>query len=130
MTAMARVRIALIAASLAGLTAGRAAAAQPCGTYSGHGCAPESCVDLASPTFSNPTHIDNPLFPISNLRSAVFLGREEGHPFRSETTLLPDLGTVTWNGRRIQVLLSQYMAWRHGRLEEVARDRYAQADDG
>jgi hypothetical protein len=37
---------------------------------------------------------------------------------------------VTWNGRPIPVLISQYMAWRDGRLEEVARDRYAQADDG
>ena len=28
------------------------------------------------------------------------------------------------------MLVSQYMAWRDGRLEEVALDRYAQADDG
>ncbi|TMK98346.1 MAG: hypothetical protein E6G34_11945 [Actinobacteria bacterium] len=131
MSAIGRMKSALIAVSLMGVTAGPAVAAQLCGTYSGHGCAPESSrVDLATPAFSNPTRVDNPLFPISSLRSAVFLGREEGRPFRSETTLLPDVGTVTWNGRRIQVLLSQYMAWRDGRLEEVARDRYAQADDG
>src|SRR5689334_15962564 len=111
--------------SLAGLAAGHAAAAEPCGTYSGRGCAPEgSRADLAPPALSNPTHLDNQLFPISNLRSVVLLGREEGRPFRSETTLLPGVGTVTWNGRRIPVALSQYMAWRDGRLEEVARDRY------
>jgi hypothetical protein len=131
MTARACVRCLLAAATLAALGAGPATAAQPCGTYSGRGCAPDSRrVDLGAPSFANPTQIDNPLFPISNLDSVVFLGREEGHPFRSETTLLPETGTVTWNGQRIAVALSQYMAWRDGRLEEVARDRYAQADDG
>src|SRR4051794_31796005 len=84
---------------LAGLlwaSAGLAAAAEPCGTYSGRGCAPDSQrVDLATPSFSNPTRIDNPLFPIANLHSVVFLGREDGHPFRSETTLLPGTGAVT-----------------------------------
>ena len=128
---MARVKTLLVAAGLAALGAASAAADQPCGTYSGRGCAPDSSrVDLATPSFSNPTQVDNPLFPIANLRSVVFLGREEGHPFRSETTRLPETATVTWNGQRIRVLLSQYMAWRDGRLEEVARDRYAQADDG
>jgi hypothetical protein len=115
------------------LVAGAAHAAdpQPCGTYSGRGCAPDSRrVDLTPPVFSDPTQVDNPLFPISNLHSVVFLGREEGHPFRSETTLLPGTGAVSYAGRQIPVLISQYMAWRDGRLEEVARDRYAQADDG
>ena len=126
-----RVRSLLVAAGLAALSGGPAAAAQSCGTYSGRGCAPDSSrVDLGTPSFANPTQVDNPLFPISNLHSVVFLGREEGHAFRSETTLLPETGTVTLNGQRIGVLLSQYMAWRDGRLEEVARDRYAQADDG
>src|SRR3954447_20805371 len=115
------------------LAAGTAHAADtpPCSTYSGRGCAPDSRrVDLAPPVFSDPTRIDNPLFPISNLRSVVFLGREEGHAFRSETTLLSGTGVVSYGGRQIPVLISQYMAWRDGRLEEVARDRYAQADDG
>jgi hypothetical protein len=102
-----------------------------CGTYSGRGCAPDSSrVDLVTPSFSNPTRVVNPLFPISDLHSVVLLGREDGHPFRSETTLLAGTRTVVWNGQRLAVLVSQYMAWRDGRLEEVALDRYAQADDG
>ena len=41
-----------------------------CGTYSGRGCSPTSArVDLERPTFSNPTNITNPLFPISTLES-------------------------------------------------------------
>lgn len=103
----------------------------PCGTYSGRGCAPPSRrVDLRSPSFTHPTVITNPLFPIARLRSAVLLGRVDGRPFRSETTLLPGGATVVWNGRRIRVLLSQYIAFVSGRLDEVALDRYAQADDG
>lgn len=107
------------------------AGAQECGTYSGTGCAPAgNRVDLAPPTFSTPTRIDNPLFPMSALHSVVLLGREDGRTFRAETTLLPGTGTVTWGGTRVPVLISQYVAFRDGRLVEVALDRYAQADDG
>ena len=35
-----------------------------------------------------------------------------------------------WAGQRIKTLVSQYMAYRGGRIEEVALDRYAQANDG
>ena len=105
--------------------------ATECGTYSGRGCAPEAKrVDLARPAFSNPTKITNKLFPISNLHSALLLGHVDGKPFRTETTLLPGTRTVTWDGERIPVRVSQYMAYLDGRLEEVALDRYAQADDG
>ncbi len=110
---------------------GHAASADTCGTYDGRGCAPRSArVDLATPVFSHPTDITNPMFPISRLHSAVLLGHVEGKRFRTETTLLPGTGSVTIGGRRVPVLLSQYMAYRGGRLEEVALDRYAQADDG
>jgi hypothetical protein len=103
----------------------------PCGTYSGTGCAPPSeRVDLSKPSFTHSATITNPLFPISQLRSAVLLGHVEGKPFRTETTLLPGTRTVTWNGEQSPVLVSQYMAYLDGRLEEVALDRYAQADDG
>jgi hypothetical protein len=60
----------------------------------------------------------------------VLLGQVDGKPFRSETTLLPGTQTVTWGGQQIEVVLSQYAAYLDGRLDEVALDRYAQADDG
>lgn len=107
------------------------AGAGTCGTYSGKGCAPPSSrVDLQKPVFSHPTDITNPLFPISDLHSALLLGHVDGKAFRTETTLLPGTSTVVVDGERIEVLRSQYMAWLGGRLEEVAIDRYAQADDG
>jgi hypothetical protein len=102
-----------------------------CGTDSGRGCAAASeRVDLNRPSFSNSTEITNPLFPISRLHSTLLLGHVDDKPFRTETTLLPGTRTVTWNGEQVSVLVSQYMAYLDGRLEEVALDRYAQADDG
>ena len=126
-------------AACGGGSSGRAAAspATPklpttaCGTYSGRGCAPLAArVDLRRPAFSHSTEITNPLFPIAQLRSTVLLGHVDGKPFRTETTLLPGSRAVTWDGRRIQVLVSQYVAYLDGRIDEVALDRYAQADDG
>ena len=102
-----------------------------CGTYSGAGCAPRARrVDLVRPSFSHPTQITNPLFPISRLDSAVLLGRVEGQRFRAETTLLPGTSAVEWDGQRVETLVSQYTAYVGGRIKEVALDRYAQADDG
>ena len=102
-----------------------------CGTFAGTGCAPTSeRIDLTPPTFTHPTDITNPLFPISKLESVVLLGNVDGKPFRSETTLLPSTGTVVVDGKPVEVRLSQYTAYLDGRITEVALDRYAQADDG
>jgi hypothetical protein len=88
-------------------------------------------LDIAAPTFSNPTEITNPLFPISDLQSVIFSGKVEGKPFHTETTLLPETRMIEWSeGQWVEVLVSQYMAYIDGRVEEVALDHYAQADDG
>jgi hypothetical protein len=87
-------------------------------------------VDLTMPTFSDPTKITNPLFPVSRQRSVLFLGHVDGKPFRTEVTLLPFTRIVEWRGQRIEALVSQYMAYLDGRIQEVAYDLYAQADDG
>jgi hypothetical protein len=93
--------------------------------------APGSRVDLTSPPFSEPTRIDNPLFPISELHSAILNGVVEGKPFKTETTLLPRTRMIGWGeGRCVETLVSQYVAYLDGRLEEVALDHYAQDDDG
>ena len=88
-------------------------------------------VDLDVPEFSRPTRITNPLFPIGRLHSAVLSGRVEGKPFKTETTLLPFTRIVEWPaGRPVATAISQYVAYLDGRIEEVALDYYAQADDG
>jgi hypothetical protein len=93
--------------------------------------APESeRVDLDTPVFSDPTSVDNPLFPISNLHSAVLLGNNEGHPIRIETTLMPYTVTLDVDGQPIEALESQFVAYQDGRIHEVATDWYVQDDDG
>jgi hypothetical protein len=87
-------------------------------------------VDLALPSFSNPTNITNPLFPISNQESVLMVGRVDGEPFRTEVTLLPFTRIIQWQGLRVDTLVSQYVAFLDGRIQEVAYDHYAQADDG
>jgi hypothetical protein len=87
-------------------------------------------VDLAVPTFSEPTRVDNPLFPVSSQESVLLLGRVDGQPFRTEVTLLPDTRIIEWQGQQVEVLVSQYVAFLGGRLHEVAYDFYAQDDAG
>jgi hypothetical protein len=87
-------------------------------------------VDLNTPTFSDPTRIDNPLFPISNLHSAVLLGNNEGQPIRIETTLMHEPKVIHIDGTAIETLVSQFVAYQDGRIHEVATDWYAQGDDG
>ena len=94
--------------------------------------APESKrLDIKAPKFSNPTKITNPLFPVSRLHSMIFSGKVEGKPFHTEVTLLPGTRTIEWSpGQRVKARVSQYFAYIDGRVEEVALDYYAQADDG
>ncbi len=88
-------------------------------------------VDLVAPRFSNSTNVTNPLFPISRLHSAILNGVVGGKTFRVETTLLPDTRIIEWSkGKCVKTLVSQYVAYLGGRIEEVALDFYAQADDG
>jgi hypothetical protein len=88
-------------------------------------------VDLSAPPFSDSTKVTNPLFPISDLHSAILSGRVDGKPFHTETTLLPYTRVIDWSeGQRVETLVSQYVAYLDGRIEEVALDYYAQADDG
>ncbi len=104
---------------------------QACGTDNGQGCAPLSDrVDLGTPKFSNPLKITNPLFPISDLHSALLLGHVDGLPFRTETTLLPGTKTIDLYGTPVKTRVSQYVAYLDGEIHEVALDFYAQADDG
>ena len=87
-------------------------------------------VDLKMPTFTHPTEITNPLFPVSRQASVLLLGQVGGLPFRTEVTLLPETRIIDWEGQRVEVAVSQYTAYLNGKITEVAIDLYAQADDG
>src|SRR5262245_55858504 len=83
-----------------------------CGTENGTGCAPESTrVDLAQPTFSNPTRITNPLFPASEVTQTILLGNVDGQTLRVEYTLLPGTKSIEWNGQKVETRVLQYVAY-------------------
>lgn len=87
-------------------------------------------VDLEPPSFSDPTRVTNPLFPISDLHAAVLLGRSAGIPLRIETTLLPARRTLSINGEPVAVNVSQFLSLLDGRILEIALDHYGQDDAG
>jgi hypothetical protein len=104
---------------------------QPCiKPEKGRGCLPIAPagrrLDLATPTFSNPTKVTNPLHPSAKVDSVVMLGRVDPLPFRTEVTLLPGTKVIQWKGKKIRTLVSQYSAFLDGRIHEVAIDWYAQ----
>ena len=49
-------------------------------------------VDLVMPSFSTPTRVTNPLFPVATL-DAVIVGEVDGQPLKIETTRLPETRT-------------------------------------
>ena len=87
-------------------------------------------VDLATPTFSNPTKITNPLYPYSQTDQIMLLGLVDGQPFHVIYTLLPYTRKLDWNRQQVETIVVQYVAQINGRMEEYALDWYAQADDG
>jgi hypothetical protein len=91
---------------------------------------PSQRVDVEMPVFSTPTNITNPLFPILFDSSNLYVGTVEDKAFRTEVTVLPQTRIVDWNGQQVETVVSQYNAFLDGRIEEIAYDLYAQADDG
>lgn len=87
-------------------------------------------VDLAKPSFSDPTSITHPLFPNSKLSQVVQLGAEGRVKLRFEVTQLARTRIVKWKGRKIETRVSHFVAYGNGRIVEVAVDFFAQADDG
>ena len=101
---------------------------------SGKGCLPIAAanrrVDLNRPSFSDPLRIDNPLHPSSTATQVVYGGQVDGKPFRTEFTRLPAVKDIRWEGQTIKAVTWQYLAFSDGRIQEVALDWFAQADDG
>jgi len=103
---------------------------------SGEGCGdlptqPDSVrVDLYTPSFSDPLDADNPLFPVGELDRVLLLGTVDGEPLRVETTRLPGTRRILVNDQEVETIISQYVAWVDGRIEEVAIDWYGQDDTG
>ncbi|MCX5357450.1 hypothetical protein OG864_01565 [Streptomyces sp. NBC_00124] len=90
---------------------------------------PADRVDRTEPRFTHPTKITNPLHPTSEVTQTIMGGQVDGKPFRTEVSLLPGTKTIQVDGKPVQARISQYAAFSDGRIQEVALDWYAQADD-
>ncbi|MFG1707369.1 hypothetical protein ACFLIM_29635 [Nonomuraea sp. M3C6] len=100
----------------------------------GKGCLPlakdAQRVDLGRPVFSHPASVTNPLNPLGKLDQVIYGGQVDGKPWRTEFTRLGGTKPVTWDGRTVETVVMQYLAFSDGRIDEVALDRFGQADDG
>lgn len=105
-------------------------AASACPTSAGASSSAIGRVDLEPPTFTNPTEITNPLFPIGSIDQAVQLGTEGDVELRHEITLLDETRFIRWDGQDIETVVSQFVAYGDGEILETATDYFAQADDG
>ncbi|TXS35330.1 hypothetical protein EAO75_44925 [Streptomyces sp. uw30] len=86
--------------------------------------------DLTEPRFTHPTKITNPLHPTSEVTQTIYGGQVDGKPFRTEVSRLPGTKTIKVDGKPVEARIIQYAAFSDGRIQEVALDWYAQADDG
>ena len=87
-------------------------------------------VDTATPVFSHPSRITNPLLPVNATQQFVQLGHEGPEARRQELTLLPATKVIAWNGSNVDARIAQFMAYADGRLIEIAIDYFAQDDTG
>ncbi len=92
--------------------------------------APESKrVDMKIPTFSNPTNINNPLFPVK-LPQVLLTGHIDGEPQQVTYSTLPTTRKIKWGDKEIETVVIQYNAYLDRRIIESATDWYAQDDSG
>jgi hypothetical protein len=83
------------------------------------------------PSFSTPTQITNPYFPLATLERQILQGRTKGgHTVRVERTLLDRTERFKIGEQTVETLIMQDRSFVDGVLEEVALDYFAQADDG
>jgi hypothetical protein len=89
---------------------------------------PESPGDM--PSFSNPTGITNPYFPLARIRKHILEGTVGGQRVRVERTLRNRTESFQVGDQTVRTLVMKERSYVDGELEEVALAYFAQADDG
>lgn len=84
----------------------------------------------SGPEFSDPTAIDNPLFPVVPGAVQVFSGREGRRAITVVETHLPTTRSFEWNGDSVECRIIAEHKFERGRLTQRELAYYAQADDG
>ncbi len=82
--------------------------------------------DGDSPTFSDPTRIDNPYLPMSKFHRCILRGQEEGVPRVIRRTVLDRTRTFIIEGVAVQAMVVKDRVHSAGELIEVTHDFFAQ----
>ena len=101
--------------------------------YSGiAGSAPAALADLpvGDPVFSEPTRIDNDLFPVEPGTVKVFAGREGSRRVTIVETHLAETRDFAWRGTSVTCRIVSELKFVAGKLVEQELGFFAQADDG
>ncbi len=80
--------------------------------------------------FTRSTAVTNPYLPLGKLRRQVLEGKEKGRAARVERTRLPGKRTFTVEGQKIGAIIVEDRDYAAGKLTEITKDYFAQADDG
>ena len=84
-----------------------------------------------TPSFTNPTRIDNPYLPLTKFKRCELRGRaDDGTRERSVKTVQPTTKRFEVDGRPVDVVVIKDNAYEDGELVETTLDYFAQADDG
>lgn len=87
-------------------------------------------VPTGSPVFTSPTVSTNPYFPRTLGSYRIFGGRNEGEATVRINEDRPETRTFSWNGQDVTCWELRETEFLSGKLVEVARNWFAQADDG
>jgi hypothetical protein len=82
--------------------------------------------DFAAAHFTNPTHVDNPYFPLNPGRTFVYDGTDKHLVVHDEEAVTTDVKMILG----VTCVVVRDTGWINGVLEEDTLDWYAQDDDG
>ena len=83
-----------------------------------------------APTFSHPTEITHPYFPLVSFLSDKFEGKEGGKSVRVVNTRKATKKVFLIGGQKVSPVAVEFREFEDGKLKEIALDYYAQDDGG
>jgi hypothetical protein len=86
--------------------------------------------ESGTPTFSDPTRIDNPYLPLSEFRRCTLRGQEGGEKQRIKRRVLNRTRTFEVGGTTVETIVVKDRVWADGKLIEDTHDFFAQDDAG
>ena len=86
--------------------------------------------DSGTPTFSDPTRIDNPYLPLSKFHRCTLRGQEDGKKQLIHRTVLDRTRTFAIGGVPVEAMVVKDRVHADGKLIENTHDFFAQDDRG